>query len=171
MEGFTYLTRGQFSNLRQIRMIWISLEVTSQVRSALTQVCNTLTQVRNTFSMCNASVNLHWKPATSVQCLFYAQRRLPREQCLFADHFWRPSQCPNWARDSLLEILSSLLSRTSWIFQFGGHFPYQKSNLPRLVKMCKMRLPKCRVLLYSTFEGLPQFQIDLMIAHWKDIYV
>jgi hypothetical protein len=65
----------------------------------------------------------------------------------------------------------SLLSNPTRIFQFGVHFPCQKSNLPRLVKMCQMRLPQGRVLLQSTFECLPQLQIELMIAHWKYICV
>ena len=96
--------------------------------------------------------------------LFYAP-------CHFAEGFWRPSRCQNCVCDSSLEILLSLISKKSGIFQFGVHFPCQKSNLPRLVKMCKMRLPQGRVLLQSTFEGLPQLQIELRIAHWKYICV
>lgn len=94
-------------------------------------------------------------------------------QCvtLFARDFWRPYWCQNWVWDSALEILLSLFSNPTIIFHFVVHFPCQKSNLPRLVKMCKMRLPKGRVLLKSTFEGLPQLKIELMIVHWKDICV
>ena len=89
----------------------------------------------------------------------------------FARGFWRPSWCPNWACDSLLERYWILLSNPSGIFQFGLHFPCQKSNLPKLVKMSRMRLPQGRALLQSTFEGLPQLQLELMISHWKDICV
>ncbi len=35
--------------------------------------------------------------------------------------------------------------------------------------MCQMRLPQGRVLLQSTFEGVPQLQIELMISCWKII--
>jgi len=89
----------------------------------------------------------------------------------FSRSFSRPSRCPNWACDSSLEIYWSLLSNTSGIMQFGFHLPCQKSNLPTLVKMSRMRLPQGRALLQSTFEGLPQLQIELMIAHWKFISV
>ena len=90
---------------------------------------------------------------------------------LFLEGFWRPSRCQNWAQDISLERYLSLLSNPTRIFQFGVHLPCQKSNLPRLVKMCQMRLPKGRVLLQSTFECLLQLQIELMIAHWKNICV
>lgn len=36
-----------------------------------------------------------------------------------------------------------------------------------MVKMYQMRLPQGRVLLQSTFEGVPQLEIELMIGHWK----
>ena len=90
---------------------------------------------------------------------------------IFLGDFWRPSRCRNWAWNSSLEISLSLLSNPTWIFQCGVHFPCQKSNLPRLVKMCQMRLPQGRVLLQSTFEDLPQLQIELILAHWKFIGV
>ena len=77
----------------------------------------------------------------------------------FVGIFWRPSRCPNQACDSSLEILWSLISNTSGIMQFRFHLPCQKSNLPTLVKMSRMRLPQGRALLQSTFEGLPQLQI------------
>ena len=101
----------------------------------------------------------------------YAQRHWFYVQHCFQKNIWRPSWCPNWVEDSSLEILSSLLPKTSWIFQFGVHLPWQTSNLPRLFKMCKMRLPKWRVLLQSTFEGLTELPIELMIAHWKSLCV
>ena len=88
-----------------------------------------------------------------------------------AGSFWRPSRCPNRACDSSLERYWSLLSKKSGIMQFGFHLPCQKPNLPTLVKMSRMRLPQGRVLLQSTFEGLPQLKIELMIAHWKGISV
>ena len=87
----------------------------------------------------------------------------------FSRSFSRPSQCPNRACDGSLEIYWSLLSNTSGIMQFGFHLPCQKSNLPTLVKMSRMRLPQGRALLKSTFEGLPQLQMELMIAHWKGL--
>ena len=96
--------------------------------------------------------------------LFYAPHHL-------AGGFSRPFQCPNWACDSSLEIYLSLISNPSGIFQFGVHLPSQKSNLPRLVKMSRMRLPQGRVTLQPMFEGLTQLQIELMIAHWKYVCV
>ena len=89
----------------------------------------------------------------------------------FAGGFWRPSRCRNWAQDSSLERSLSLLSNPTGIFQFGVDLTCQKSNLPRLVKKCQMRLLQGRVLLQSTFECLPQPQIELMIAHWKALCV
>ena len=91
----------------------------------------------------------------------------PEHAMPLKSNFWLPSWCKNWAWDISLEILSSLLSKISWIFQFGAHFPCQNLNLPRLVKMCRMRLQKCRGLWQSTIGGLPQLQIELMINHWK----
>ena len=116
-------------------------------------------------SLCAAPVHfLHCKGLPNVSRHLYASH-------LFAGGFWRPSQCPNWAQDNVLEILLILLSNPTRIFQFGVHLPCQKSNIPKLVKMSRMRLPQGRVLLQSTFEGLPQLQIELMIAHWNDICV
>ena len=89
----------------------------------------------------------------------------------FSGGFWRPSWCWNWAHDSSLERYLSLLSNPTRILQFGVDLTCQKSNLPRLVKTCQMRLPQGRVLLQSTFECLPQPQIELMIAHWKYLCV
>ena len=89
----------------------------------------------------------------------------------FAGSFWRPSRCPNWACDSSLERYWSLISKKSGIMQFEFHLPCQKSNLPTLVKMSRMRLPQGRVMLQPMFEGLNQLQIELMIAHWKYIFV
>ena len=65
----------------------------------------------------------------------------------FAGSFWRPSRCQNRACDSLLESSWSLIFNTSGIMKFGFHLPCQKSNLPTLVKMIRMRLPQGRVLL------------------------
>ena len=90
---------------------------------------------------------------------------------LFSGPFWRPSLCQNRAHDSLLERYFSIISNPTRIFQFLVYLPYQKSNLPKLVKMCQMRLPQGRVLLQSIFEDVCQLQIDLMIAHWKYICV
>ena len=89
----------------------------------------------------------------------------------FAGGFWRPFHCRNRAQETAFEGNLSLLSNTIGIFQFGVGLTCQKSNLPRLVKICQMRLPQGRVLLQSTFECLPQPQIELMIAHWKYICV
>ena len=89
----------------------------------------------------------------------------------FGEKFWRPSRCPNWACDSSLESYWSLIFKKSGIMQFGFHLPCQKPNLPTLVKMSRMRLPQGRALLQSTFEGLPQLKIELMIAHWKGLSV
>ena len=89
----------------------------------------------------------------------------------FTGSFWRPSRCPNRACDRSLEISWSLISNTSVIMQFGFHLPCQKLNLPTLVKMIRMRLPQGRALLQPMFEGLPQLQIELMISHWKYIFV
>ena len=116
-------------------------------------------------SLCAAPVHfLHYRGLPNAPRHLYVLR-------LFAGGFWRPSRCPNWACDSSLEIYLSLISNPSGIVQFGVHLPCQKSNLPRLVKMSRMRLPQGRVLLQSNFEGLPQLQIELMIARWKDIFV
>ena len=89
----------------------------------------------------------------------------------FEGGFWRPSRCPNRVCDSSLERSWSLISNTGGIMQFGFHLPCQKSNLPTLDKMSRMRLPQGRALLQSTFEGLRQLKIELMIAHWKYLYV
>ena len=89
----------------------------------------------------------------------------------FAGGFWRPSLCQNQVQDSSLERYLSLLSNPIRIFQFGVDLTCQKSNLPRLVKKCLMRLPQGRVMLQSTFKCLPQPPIEIMIAHWKDICV
>ena len=111
-----------------------------------------------------ASVNLHWKFSPTALHSLCAARPFP-------GNVWRPSQCHNWVKDSSLERYLCLLSNSAIIFQFVVNFPSQKSNIPRLVKMCQMRLPKGRVLLQSTFECLPQLQIDLMVAHWKSLCV
>ena len=68
-------------------------------------------------------------------------------------------------------LFGKVFESTFQPFQFGVHFPCQKSNLPRLVKMCQMRLPQGRVLLQSTFECLPQLQIERMISNWKYLCV
>ena len=69
----------------------------------------------------------------------------------FAESVWRPSRCPNRACDSSLESYWSLLSNKSRIMQFWFDLLCQKSNLPTLVKMSRMRLPQGRALLQSTF--------------------
>jgi len=91
--------------------------------------------------------------------------------CAFSGGIWRPSRCQHWVQDSALERSLSLLPNPTKIFEFGVYLPCQKSNLSRLLKMCQMRLPQGRVLLQSTFECLPQPQIELMIAHCKSIGV
>ena len=106
-----------------------------------------------------------------ILCLMRRAPLMRRAHSLYiafcAGDFWRPSRCPNWVQDSSLERYWSLISNTNRVFQFGVHFTYRKSSLPRLVKMCQMRLPQGRVLLQSTFEGVSQLQNELMIAHWK----
>jgi len=52
---------------------------------------------------------------------------------LFQGQFWKASRSPNQVEDNSLEILVSLLSRTTWISEFGVHFPLQKLILPRLL--------------------------------------
>jgi len=120
--------------------------------------------MRHALYVRRASVNF------TLETLSHAPRSLCAS-CSFLGNFWRPSRCPNWVQDSSLERALSLISNPAGIFQFGVHLPYQKSNLPRLVKMCLVRLPQGRVLLQSTFECLPQLQIELMIAHWKSLSV
>ena len=52
---------------------------------------------------------------------------------LFQGHFWKASWSPNQVQKSSLEILVSLLSRTTWIFWFGVDLPLQKCNLSRVL--------------------------------------
>ena len=54
-------------------------------------------------------------------------------------NFWGSSWCPNQIQVGLLEMPTCLLSNASGSFQFSLHFPYQKSNLPRLLPMCQNR--------------------------------
>lgn len=145
--GFTYLWNEEFSIWRKISMNF-----------------RPFSPVRRASHVHRASVNLHWKISPSASRSLYAPH-------LFAGAFWKPSLCPNWVHNSSLERDLSLNFNPTVLFQFGVHFPYHKSKLPRLVKMCQMMLPQGRVLLQSTFEGVPQLQSELMIAHWKAICV
>ena len=122
-------------------------------------------------STCSAHVNLNYKSFLDTQCLAIRTVLSLLHAAPLQAHFLLPFLCSHWVWDSSLKCLSSLISITSWILQFGVHLPCQKLNLPILFKMCIMRLPKCRVLFQSTFRGLPQLQIELMIAHWKSLYV
>ena len=100
-----------------------------------------------------------------------APRTNPMRRAIFQEAFGGLPDVSNSNFDSSLEIYLSLISNPSGIVPFGVHLPCQKSNLPRLVKMSRMRLPQGRVLLKSTLESLTQLQIELMIAHWKYICV
>ena len=106
----------------------------------------------------------------SAMCNLYG-KKLPGAQHHFAEDIWRPSWCQNWARDSSLEILTCIISKYTIFSLIGVDFPYQKFIFPRLIKKCWVMVQKCRVLVQKTFGGLPQLQIELMIAHWKSLQV
>lgn len=105
------------------------------------------------------------------KCTIISTKCVASLQHHFVDHIWRPFRCQNWTQDSALEILSYLLSKSTFFFLIGVYFPCQKLIFPRLVKKCWMRVQQCKVLLQATFGGLPQLQSELMIAHWKSLFV
>ena len=103
--------------------------------------------------MCSAN-GLCATPLVSAQC------HLPAE-------FWRGSRGQNWARDSSLEIMSYLVSKTSFSFLIGVHLPAQKPHFPRLLRAQHQCWKEGRKVFFCLFLALLK---DQFCSKWAKIF-